>query len=83
MMPNGAGSDGNFMLWDLGTGQCCRYLPISTTVVCLAVDAPAESGGDTNSQNRRVQAYWDSTQVKEAKGHRRTMNGSEVERVYT
>eukprot|EP00434_Breviolum_minutum_P036205 symbB.v1.2.032075.t1/scaffold3801.1/size50132/2 len=33
-----AGSDGNLMLWDMGTGLCCRYLPVSTAVLCLAVD---------------------------------------------
>ena len=30
------------MLWDMGTGQCCRYLPVSTAVLCLAVDAQTE-----------------------------------------
>ena len=49
-----AGSDGNFMLWDLGTGQCCRYLPISTTVLCLAVDAQAERCGNANSRKQAV-----------------------------
>lgn len=52
-----AGSDGNFMLWDLGTGQCCRYLPISTTVLCLAVDwiARIVLSGHTDSYFR----LWD------------------------
>lgn len=36
------GSDGNLMLWDMGTGLCCRYLPVSTAVLCLAVDAQTE-----------------------------------------
>ncbi|CAK9034355.1 unnamed protein product [Durusdinium trenchii] len=33
-----AGSEGNFMLWDLDTGHCCRFLPFSTSVLCLKVD---------------------------------------------
>ncbi|CAJ1451846.1 unnamed protein product [Effrenium voratum] len=33
-----AGSDGNFMVWDLRDGHCCRYLPFSSPVLCLSVD---------------------------------------------
>lgn len=36
------GSDANLMLWDLGSGQCCRDLPMGTAVVCLAVDAQTD-----------------------------------------
>ncbi|CAE7701080.1 FBXW7 [Symbiodinium pilosum] len=32
------GSDGDFLVWNLRTGSCCRFLPFGETITCLSID---------------------------------------------
>eukprot|EP00439_Symbiodinium_sp_Y106_P049198 s5105_g6.t1 len=32
------GSDGDFLVWDLRSGSCCRFLPVGETITCLSID---------------------------------------------
>ena len=31
------GSDGDFLVWNLRTGSCCRFLPVGETITCLSI----------------------------------------------